>query len=120
MQNYGSLESMEPAKVIPEKNRDVSDSTIVSEIDRTMKKHADNLLNVLEGVSARLTQLESRTRNLENSVDDLKVSVGNNHGSTDGKMRQLDNILREVPSLLALPFIYPRSWKQLYLYGYSC
>lgn len=96
IRNYGSLESMEPAKVIPEKNRDVSDSTIVSEIDRTMKKHADNLLNVLEGVSARLTQLESRTRNLENSVDDLKVSVGNNHGSTDGKMRQLDNILREV------------------------
>jgi len=61
-----------------------------------MKKHMENMLNVLEGVSARLSQLETRTHHLENSVDDLKVSVGNNHGSTDGKLRQLENILREV------------------------
>ncbi|KAF5457279.1 hypothetical protein F2P56_021392 [Juglans regia] len=98
IRNYGSLDSIEPAKVVIEKDQSVFDSAVVSEIDRTMKKHADNLLHVLEGVSARLTQLESRTRNLENSVDDLKVSVGNNHGSTDGRMRQLENILREVQS----------------------
>uniref|UniRef100_A0A2N9FIP9 DUF1421 domain-containing protein n=1 Tax=Fagus sylvatica TaxID=28930 RepID=A0A2N9FIP9_FAGSY len=98
IRNYGSVDSTEPAKVIPEKDRNFIDPTIVSEIDQTMKKHADNLLHVLEGVSARLTQLESRTRNLENSVDGLKVSVENNHGSTDGKMRQLENILREVQS----------------------
>lgn len=61
-----------------------------------MKKHMDNLLHVVEGVSARLTQLETRTHHLESSVDDLKVSVGNNHGSTDGKLRQLENILGEV------------------------
>ncbi len=96
------MDSTEPAKVIPEKDRNFIDPTIVSEIDQTMKKHADNLLHVLEGVSARLTQLESRTRNLENSVDGLKVSVENNHGSTDGKMRQLENILREV-SYLSIP-----------------
>lgn len=98
IRNYGSLDSIEPAKVILEKDRNVSEATIVAEIDRTMKKHIDGLLHALENVSARLTQLESRTRNLENSVDDLKVSVGNNHGSTDGKMRQLENILREVQS----------------------
>lgn len=103
IQNYGSLDSIEPAKVIPEKDRNVYDIAIISEIDRTMKKHADNLLHSLEGVSARLSQLESRTRHLENSVDDLKVSVGNNSGSTDGKMRQLENILIEVFSSLALP-----------------
>ncbi|KAK9271959.1 hypothetical protein L1049_002326 [Liquidambar formosana] len=96
IRNYGSLDSIEPAKVIPEKDRNVYDIAIISEIDRTMKKHADNLLHSLEGVSARLSQLESRTRHLENSVDDLKVSVGNNSGSTDGKMRQLENILIEV------------------------
>ncbi|KAL5572768.1 hypothetical protein UlMin_022365 [Ulmus minor] len=96
LRNYGSLDSVEPAKFILEKEQSVSDSSILAEIDRTMKKHADNLLHVLDGVSARLTQLESRTRHLENSVDDLKISVGNNHGTTDGKMRQLENILREV------------------------
>ncbi|EOY02482.1 UBA-like domain DUF1421 - like 3 [Theobroma cacao] len=94
--NYGSLDSVEPAKVILEKDRNAFDTSIVAEIDRTMKKHTDNLIHMLEVVSARLTQLESRTRNLENSVDDLKVSVGNNHGSTEGKMRQLENILNEV------------------------
>ncbi|KAJ7974612.1 proline-rich protein 2 [Quillaja saponaria] len=96
IRNYGSSDSTEPAKILVEKDRNVFDAEIVSQIDRTVKKHTDNLLHVLEGVSARLTQMESRTRHLENSVDDLKVSVGTNHGSTDGKMRQLENILREV------------------------
>nr|ACZ74657.1 hypothetical protein [Phaseolus vulgaris] len=96
--NYSSLDSIEPAKVIVEKDRSASDASMLAEIDRTMQKHMENMLNVLEGVSARLTQLETRTHHLENSVDDLKVSVGNNHGITDGKLRQLENILREVQS----------------------
>ncbi|XP_043724707.1 velvet complex subunit B [Telopea speciosissima] len=96
VRNYVSSDPNESAKVSLETDRSAYDAATVSEIDRTMKKHADNLLQVLEGVSARLSQLESRTRHLENSVDDLKVSVGNNHGSTDGKLRQLENILREV------------------------
>lgn len=100
MQNYGSLDSIEPSKFILGNDRNGSDAAMVSEIDRTMKKYADNLLHVLEGISARLTQLETRTCNLESSVDDLKVSIGNNHGSTDGKMRQMENILREVSSSL--------------------
>ncbi|KAJ9152660.1 hypothetical protein P3X46_026205 [Hevea brasiliensis] len=94
--NYGSLDSIEPARVLVEKDQNASDVAIVSEIDKSMKKYADNLVHILEGVSARLTQLESRTRHLENSVDDLKLSVENNHGSTDGKIRHLENILREV------------------------
>ncbi|CAK7328056.1 unnamed protein product [Dovyalis caffra] len=97
LRSYASLDSREPAKVIMDKDQNAFDAAaIMSEIDRTMKKYSDNLLHVLEGVSARLTQLESRTRHLENSVDDLKLSVGNNHERTDGSMRQLHNILREV------------------------
>lgn len=96
MQNYSSLDSFEPAKVILEKDQHTDTAFIVSEIDQTIKKHVDNLLHALDTVSARLTQLESRTRNLENSVDDLKVAAGNNYGSTEGKMRQLENMLREV------------------------
>lgn len=94
--NYSSLDSIEPVKVNVEKDRNAFDATILSEIDRTMKKHMENLLHVVEGVSARLTQLETRTHHLENSMDDLKLSVGNNHGNTDGKLRQMENILREV------------------------
>ncbi|PSR87560.1 Filament-like plant protein [Actinidia chinensis var. chinensis] len=96
IRNYSSLDSIEPAKVVLEKDHAVNNAELLSEIDRTMKKHADNLLHALEGLSARISQLESRTRHIENSMDDLKVSVGNNHGSTDGKLRQLENVLREV------------------------
>lgn len=77
----------------------MSNTTIMSEIDRTIKNHTDTLLRVMEGVSARLTQLETRTHHLENLLDDLKVSVDNSHGTTDGKMRQFENILVEVTLL---------------------
>lgn len=96
MQNYGSLDSFEPAKVILEKDQHAHTASIVSEVDQTIKKHIDNVLHALDGFSARLTQLESRTRNIENSVDDLRVTAGTNYGNTDGKMRQLENMLREV------------------------
>ncbi|PKU69949.1 hypothetical protein MA16_Dca026220 [Dendrobium catenatum] len=67
----------------------------VEDVENTVKKYVDVILHALEGMSSRLSQLESRTCILENSVDDLKVSIGNNYGSTDGKLRQMENILRE-------------------------
>ncbi|KAK4752681.1 hypothetical protein SAY87_021479 [Trapa incisa] len=96
IRNYSSLDSFKPAKVIIAKDQHGSHASIVSEIDQTMKKHIDNVLHALDTVSARLTQLESRTRNLENSVDDLKLAAETNHGNMDGKMTLLENILREV------------------------
>ncbi|XP_039011750.1 basic proline-rich protein-like isoform X2 [Hibiscus syriacus] len=93
---HGSLDSLEPVKEIQEKEQKAVDTSLVAAIDQTMKKHTDNLMHMLEGVGAHLTQLESRTSNLETSVDDLKVSIGNNQGNTDWKMRQLENILKEV------------------------
>ncbi|KAI3474912.1 hypothetical protein Pfo_030223 [Paulownia fortunei] len=98
--NYSSLDADEPAKFVLGKNHKPSnvplDVVLVSEIDRTMKKYMDNLMHAVDNMSARLSQLETRTRNLENSIDDLKVSVDNSHGTTDGKMRLLENILTEV------------------------
>ncbi|GAB4846715.1 hypothetical protein Ancab_025721 [Ancistrocladus abbreviatus] len=96
VRSYGYLDLAEGDKVILEKAQGVNDLAIVSEIDRTMKKHTDNLLHSIDGLSARLSQLESRIRHLENSVDDLKASTASSHGGNDEKMRQLENILREV------------------------
>ncbi|PHT57118.1 hypothetical protein CQW23_05604 [Capsicum baccatum] len=96
MQNYGSLDRIEPAKVIVEKDVGSVYSSLLSEIDHTVKKYTDNLLHAIEGVSAHLSQLETKSGQIDNSVDELKLSVGNNHGVTDGKLRQLENILREV------------------------
>ncbi|KAK4417798.1 hypothetical protein Salat_2192500 [Sesamum alatum] len=100
IRNYSSHDADEPAKFILGKNHKPSnvpfDVSLVSEIDKTMKKYMENLMHEVDKMSARLSQLETRTRSLENSIDDLKVSVGSNCGNADGKMRLLENILREV------------------------
>jgi hypothetical protein len=50
--------------------------------------------------------MESRTHQLENSVDELKLTIGNYNGSTDGKLRHLENMLREVSSFGLLLFLF--------------
>lgn len=94
--NYSSPDSIEPAKLIVEKDLSTIDASLLSEIDHTVKKYADNLLHAIESVSARLSQLETRSRQIEDFVVKLKLSVDNNHGNTDGKLRLVENILREV------------------------
>uniref|UniRef100_A0A0E0KZ10 DUF1421 domain-containing protein n=1 Tax=Oryza punctata TaxID=4537 RepID=A0A0E0KZ10_ORYPU len=92
----GMLESHMLKKVSHEEERSNFSAVSITDIDRTMKKYADNLLHALEGVSSRLSQLEGRTHHLENSVGELKLTIGNYNGSTDGKLRQFENTLREV------------------------
>ncbi|KAI3520745.1 hypothetical protein L1887_10195 [Cichorium endivia] len=94
--DYGFTNTIGSGKFNTKNDWDVYKTTLTMEIDRTVKKHTENLVNVLEGVSARLSQLENKSRQLENSVDDLKASSANNHGSTDGKLSQIENIIREV------------------------
>ncbi|CAA7397587.1 unnamed protein product [Spirodela intermedia] len=94
--NYGSNEGQESSNVIFERSRDSYDTVTVAEVDSTVKKYADILLHAVEGVSSRLSQLESRTHKFENALDELKLSIGSTYGTTDGKLRHLDNVLREV------------------------
>lgn len=96
MQHAGILEPYELTKASHEKEKSAYDVATVAEVDRTVKKYADNLFHALEGVGSRLTELESQTHQLESSVDGLKVMIGNHNGTTDGKLRQLENVLREV------------------------
>lgn len=72
------------------------DSALISVIDGKMNQHFGNLLHAVEGLSARVSQLETRLRLVENSVDDLKDSTEVNYGKTDGKLREIENILRKV------------------------
>ncbi|KAL6520222.1 hypothetical protein OROMI_032402 [Orobanche minor] len=100
VRTYSSPDADESARLILGRNHTSNDlpldASLVSEIDRTMKKHMDNLVHAVDKISARLSQLETRTRDIESSIDDLKVIVENNHGKTDGKMRLLENVLTEV------------------------
>jgi L-tryptophan--pyruvate aminotransferase len=96
---------MEPRvlkKVSHEEERSNFNAVTIADIDRTMKKYADNLLHALEGVSSKLAQLEGRTHHLEDSVGELKLTVGNYNGSTDGKLRQFENTLQEVSFITTL------------------
>jgi L-tryptophan--pyruvate aminotransferase len=69
---------------------------VVATVERTMKKYADNLLHVLEGMSGRLSQLEFNSQRIEHTVQEFKVESADNHGAADGKLRSLENIIREV------------------------
>lgn len=79
-----------------EKAGSFSNAELISRIDQKLKEHADVLLHSVECLSARLSQMESRTRQVENNFDDLKESIEFNHGRTDRKLKELENILIEV------------------------
>ncbi|KAM3197258.1 hypothetical protein ACQJBY_072747 [Aegilops geniculata] len=96
LKSAGILENRVPKNVNHEEDRSNFGLVTIADIDRTMKKYSDNLLYALEGVSSKLSQLEGRTHHLESSVDEFKLTIGNYNGSTDGKLRQLENMLREV------------------------
>ncbi|XP_062193806.1 myosin tail region-interacting protein MTI1-like [Phragmites australis] len=96
LKSAGILEPHVLKKVSHEEDRSNFAAVTMADIDQTMKKYSDNLLHALEGVSSRLSQMESRTHQLENSVDELRLTIGNYNGSTDGKLRHLENMLREV------------------------
>lgn len=69
---------------------------IVSEINLRIKEHMDTLLHAVGGINVRLSQVETRNRQLDNAVDGLKYSIEFNHGRTEGKLRDLQNTLHEV------------------------
>lgn len=79
-----------------ELDMDSYNSVIVSAVERTMKNYADNILRVLEGMSGRLSKLESVTHNLEHSVASLKISVDEYHDEADGRLRALNNRVVEM------------------------
>lgn len=68
MRNCGFIDSREPAGCNVGKDCYVYDADLITEIGKTMKKHTDNLMKMLEGVTMRLLQLED-------SVDDAKASL---------------------------------------------
>lgn len=85
--------------VVSSKNLDYAeagDSHVAALIDRKMKELGETLVHAVLGLSSRLSQLETRTRQLDSSIDDLKDSVEFNHGRSDGKLGDLEIVLREV------------------------
>lgn len=79
-----------------------SHETLISKIDCKMEEHTEKLLNVVEGLCTRLCRLDSRTQQIEQSIDSLKVSTEFIHVRTDRNLKDLENIIREVTPLISI------------------
>ncbi|XP_011047827.1 PREDICTED: arginine-glutamic acid dipeptide repeats protein-like isoform X2 [Populus euphratica] len=93
---WSSMDRIDSAKFSAEKVGASSNAALISEIDKKMKAHVDILLHSVECLNARVSQLESKTHQIEDVVDDIKESLELNQGKTDGKLREMKNILVEV------------------------
>lgn len=69
---------------------------VIGTVERTMKKYADNLLKVLDGMSSRLSQLELVNERLERSIGEMRADMEHDHNETGERFRMLENHLREV------------------------
>ncbi|KAJ0668190.1 hypothetical protein HanPI659440_Chr17g0686271 [Helianthus annuus] len=73
-------------------NQDV----IVLAVERSMKKHTDNVMRVLEGLSLRLSQLELYSYNIDKSIGEMRSDLTRDHEESDAKLKFLEKHLQEV------------------------
>lgn len=69
---------------------------LVSSVEKTMKKHTDNLMRFLEGISSRLSQLELYCYNLDKSIGEMRSDLVRDHEETDLKLKSLEKHIQEV------------------------
>lgn len=69
---------------------------VISIVEITMKKHSDNIMRFLEGISSRLSQLELYCYNLDKSIGEMRSDLGRDHGDADTKLKSLEKHLQEV------------------------
>ncbi|KAJ9170955.1 hypothetical protein P3X46_019014 [Hevea brasiliensis] len=69
---------------------------IISIFEKGMKKHTDNLMRFLEGISSRMSQLELYCYNLDKSIGEMRSDLVRDHGEADTKLKSLEKHLQEV------------------------
>lgn len=69
---------------------------VISTVENTMKKYADNLMRFLEGISSRLSQLELYCYNLDKSIKEMRSDLVHDHGESESKLKSLDKHVQEV------------------------
>ncbi|KAL6618786.1 hypothetical protein ACP70R_033925 [Stipagrostis hirtigluma subsp. patula] len=74
----------------------ISKEIITEAIENCMNKQADNLLQSLDVISGRLSQLELYCYKLERSIGELRSDVMDYHGEANANFRCLEKNLNEV------------------------
>ncbi|KAL8228539.1 hypothetical protein R6Q57_016123 [Mikania cordata] len=69
---------------------------IIMAVERSMKKHTDNVMRFLEGLSSRLSQLELYCYNLDKSIGEMRSDLTRDHGESDAKLKFLEKHIQEV------------------------
>ncbi|CAK9138717.1 unnamed protein product [Ilex paraguariensis] len=69
---------------------------VITTVEMTMKKYADNLMRFLEGISSRLSQLELYCYNLDKSIGEMRSDLVRDHAEADSKLKSLEKHLQEV------------------------
>ncbi|XP_010035753.2 arginine-glutamic acid dipeptide repeats protein [Eucalyptus grandis] len=82
-----------PAYSQPE---DSFNQDLIASVEKSMKKHTDNLMRFLEGISSRLSELELYCYNLDKSIGEMRSQLNRDHGDADTKLKSLDKHLQEV------------------------
>ncbi|PON87802.1 hypothetical protein TorRG33x02_163470 [Trema orientale] len=69
---------------------------LISAVEKSMKRNADNLMRFLEGISSRLSQLELYCYNLDKSIGEMRSDLIRDHGEADSKLKFIEKHLQEV------------------------
>lgn len=69
---------------------------VISAVEKSMKRNADNLMRFLEGISSRLSQLELYCYNLDKSIGEMRSDLIRDHGDADSKLKFIEKHLQEV------------------------
>ncbi|KAJ4846502.1 hypothetical protein Tsubulata_004029 [Turnera subulata] len=69
---------------------------LASIVEKSMKKHTDNLMRFLEGISSRLSQLELHCYNLDKSIGEMRADLISDRGEADSKLKIFEKHIQEV------------------------
>lgn len=83
-----------PAYSPPEESH--MDQDVSAVVEKTMKKHADNLMRFLEGISSRLSQLELYCYNLDKSIGEMRSELVSSNVEENSKLKSIEKSLQEV------------------------
>lgn len=74
----------------------IDSEAIVSAIEKIFLKSAQSIEKILEDSTARLENLEMLTKRLEGAVFGIHKNQSENHGQFDCRLRELENLVKEV------------------------
>ena len=95
--------SVSPSSAYISPQEESSNQEMVNIVERTVKKHTDNLMRFLEGISSRLSQLELYCYNLDKSIGEMRSDLVRDHEEADSKLKSLEKHIQEV---LDMVYVY--------------